>query len=190
MLRRYLAAFGIESPPKTESSRKDATTALLDALATIAKVKPRASLVHVIGSPPDESLAGAFNDALRRILRRGASVTWSMPQLLPGLEPPWEDPTKKPEEPDEPPLFPPLKPLEWKEMAAVASAAVRVRALVAEKRREKVLRKAGARILRLRPAEALWAELPDGSSDLRGHRRRGRGAPCHGRARRACGDGP
>ncbi|HLM73252.1 MAG TPA: hypothetical protein VK459_11190, partial [Polyangiaceae bacterium] len=134
---------------------------LLDALATIAKVKPRASLVHVIGSPPDESLAGAFNDALRRILRRGASVTWSMPQLLPGLEPPWEDPTKKPEEPDEPPLFPPLKPLEWKEMAAVASSAVRVRALVAEKRREKVLRKAGARILRLRPA----AHKPDLESE-------------------------
>jgi len=152
MLRRYLAAFGIESPPKTESSRKDATTALLDALATIAKVKPRASLVHVIGSPPDESLAGAFNDALRRILRRGASVTWSMPQILPGLEPPWEDPTKRPEEQDEPPLIPALKPEEWKKMAEVASSAVRVRALVAEKRREKMLRKAGARILRLRPA--------------------------------------
>lgn len=157
MLRRYLAAFGIESPPKTESNRKDATAALLDALATVAKVKPRASVVHVIGSPPDETLAGAFNDALRRILRRGASVTWSMPQLLPGLDPPYEDPTKKPEEPDEPPLFPPLKPYEWKEMAAIASSAVRVRALIADKRREKMLRKAGVRILRLRPA----AHKPD-----------------------------
>jgi uncharacterized protein (DUF58 family) len=151
MLRRYLASFGIESPARSESDRKEATAALLDAFAVVAKTKPRASLVHVIGSPPDEPLGGKLGEATRRIMRRGAMVTWSLPDLEPGLEAPWEDPTKKPEEPDEPPLFPTPDPPPWKEMAAIASEAVRVRAVVAGKRREKMLRKLGVRVVRLKP---------------------------------------
>lgn len=151
MLRRYLASYGIESPAKTESDRKEAATSLVDALTAIAKAKPRASLVHVIAATPEEALLGRLGDAARRLLRRGALITWSLPQVEPGLLPPWDDPMKiRYEEPD-PPLFAP-GPSVWEQMAPVVSEAVVTRAHVAQKRREQALRKLGVRVVALRPS--------------------------------------
>jgi uncharacterized protein (DUF58 family) len=151
MLRRYLASYGIESPPKTESDRKEAATSLIDALTQIGKTKPRPSLIHVIAASPEEALLARLSDAVRRLLRRGAVVTWSLPQVEPGLLPPWDDPLKKPYEEQDPPLFS-SGPSAWEQMAPLVSEAVLVRASVAHERREKALRKLGVRVMKLKPS--------------------------------------
>src|SRR6185295_1641372 len=51
-LRRYLACFGIDSPPKSSSDRAAVSDTLVKTLSSIAKGKPRPSLVHVLSSAP------------------------------------------------------------------------------------------------------------------------------------------
>jgi hypothetical protein len=184
MLRRYLASYGIESPPKTESDRKEAATSLIDALTSIAKTKPRPSLIHVIAASPEEALLDRLGDAVRRLLRRGAVISWSLPQVDPGLLPPWDDPLKKPYEEQDPPLFT-SGPSPWEQMAPLVSEAVRVRASVAQERREKVLRKLGVRVLALKPTArpVVVSDAPDTAAPPVGARE-GDGA-ANGRAGRA-----
>lgn len=153
LLRRYLAAFGIESPPRIESDRRAGTLALIDAFAFIGKTKPRASLVHVIGGLPDESLMPMFGEAAKRLMRKGITVTLSMPDLVSGLAKPWEDPAKSADPYEEPPLFAPKKTQMWEAMAEASSNAMAIRAHASEKRRERVMRKAGVHIIRRRPVK-------------------------------------
>src|SRR5262245_47550317 len=80
-LRRYLASFGIDSPSKVETDRAAAQAALLDALTYISRIKPKPSLVHVVSPPPDERQHKTFGDAIRRVTRSGAALTWSTPAI-------------------------------------------------------------------------------------------------------------
>jgi hypothetical protein len=148
-LRRYLASFGIDAPPKTESDPRETEEALCDALAHIAKVKPRPSLVHVVAPPPPESALPRLADAVRRVTRTGAMVSWSAPSLAPALAPPWDDPQKEPPD-DEAPLLPPRERPAFTEIAPIAAEAVLARARVAEARREAGLRRIGVRVVRVK----------------------------------------
>ncbi|MFO0761021.1 MAG: DUF58 domain-containing protein [Byssovorax sp.] len=163
-MRRYLACFGIESPPRAESDPKHVTAALVEAFGYIAKNKPRASLVHVIAPAPEEREARTMVDALRHITRTGAVLSWSSPSMEPALGPPWDDPLKQP--PDEEALVPveeggaldahvpaaPGRPSAWEEMAPIAAEAVLLRARAAQARREGALRRLGVRVVRIRHA--------------------------------------
>lgn len=158
-LRRYLASFGIDSPPRIETDRRDAGAALVEALTHIARTKPRASLVHVVASPPDERQAQTLGEAFQRIKRSGAALTWSSPSIESALSPPWDDPRKLPPDDEDP--FAPAPPRtanahhaqsRWEELAPIVASAVRVRARVSLSRREAVLRKLGIKIVRLRHA--------------------------------------
>lgn len=164
MLRRYLASYGIESPPKAESDRKEAASALLDALSAIAKTKPRASMIHVIAASPDEPHIDRLSDSVKRLMRRGATVFWSLPQLEPALRPPWDDPLKTPYEERDPPIFSD-GPSAWEQMAPVVSDAVLVRARVAQQRREKALRKLGVRVVMVKPPQLRAAATEQDPAD-------------------------
>lgn len=160
ILRRYMAAFGIESPARTESDRRAGTLALIDAFAYIARTKPRASLVHVIGALPDESLLPMLGEAARRLMRKGVTVTFSMPDLVSGLGKPWEDPSRPADPYEEPPLLPPINRDAWEAMASASANAMAIRAHAAEKRRERAMRKVGVHIVR-RKATKTTAEIHD-----------------------------
>jgi len=150
-LRRYLAAYGIDSPPRIEPDRKQAGGALVRALTHLARVKPRPSLVHVVAAPPDTQHQKSLGDIARRLKGLGALVTWSCPQLEAGLLPPYEPPapTITPTDPEDAPRKPPKSVLN--EVAPLAADAVLVRARVAQARGEAALSKLGIKVLRLMP---------------------------------------
>jgi uncharacterized protein (DUF58 family) len=150
-MRRYLASFGIESPPKTETDRREAEAALHDALTQISRSKPRASLVHVVAPAPDEAQLAKLGEAVRVAMRAGATVSWSTPPLDPALSPPWDDP-HKPAPDEEEPLLPARDRAVFAEMAPIAAEAVRVRAHAAQAKREAGLRRLGVRVIRVKHA--------------------------------------
>jgi uncharacterized protein (DUF58 family) len=149
-LRRYMVAFGIDAPPKAEVDRREAEQALVETLGHIAKVKPRASLVHVIAPPPEDTSLPRLGDALRRVVRGGGTVTWSSPSMEPALAPPWDDPEKSPPDDDEAPLLPQRERSPFNEVAPIAAEAVLMRARAAQARREAGLRRLGVRVVRVK----------------------------------------
>jgi uncharacterized protein (DUF58 family) len=160
-LRRYLASFGIESPAKIETDRREAETALVEALAHIAKIKPRASLVHVVAPPPDEAALPALRAALQQVMR-SAMVTWSSPSVDLALSPPWDDPTR-PAPDEDAPLLPRAERATFAAVAPIAAEAVRVRAHAQQARREAGLRRLGIKVVRVRhAAPARESEMAEG----------------------------
>lgn len=151
MLRRYLASYGIESPPRSEPDRRDVAAAVAEALTVIARAKPRASLVHVLAMAPPEVNGGPLPDALRRLSRRAATVVWTTPDPEPALAPPWDEARRHDEDPDEEPSRSPRSEA-FQEAAPFAADAVVLRARVAQTRREAGLRRLGVRIARVKPA--------------------------------------
>jgi hypothetical protein len=130
----------------------------------VAKVKPRASLVHVVAPPPEEVSLQKLADAVRRVMRGGATVSWSSPPLDPALEPPWDDPTRTPPGEDEP-ILPRRDRAAFAEMAPIAAEAVRVRAHASQARREAGLRRLGIKVVRVRhAAPARESELAAGEA--------------------------
>lgn len=153
-LRRYLAAFGLDSPARAEPDRREGAHALRESIEQIARIKPRASLVHVVAPPPDEASDSRLTDALRRVHRMGARVLWSCPSQEAAIAPPWDDPMRDADADDEPPIFP-KRPSSFIEKAPIAAEAVRIRAKIAEERREAILKRAGVKIVRHRPVKGL-----------------------------------
>jgi uncharacterized protein (DUF58 family) len=171
-LRRYLASYGIDSPPRAEPDRRDATLAIAESLNHIARVRPRASLVYVLAPPPTEAQPSRLAEAVRRLSRRAATVTWALPDLESGLKPPWDAPRRPEDDPDDE-ARPAAKDTAFEQVAPVAAESVLMRARVAQTRREAVLRKLGVRVVRLRPAKAAAnaAEAPppgDGGASPQG----------------------
>ncbi len=82
-LRHYLAAFGIESPPRVEGEREWAEATLAAVLERIAKERPRPSVIHVWAPPPAkaESMAKAVAAARSRRVR----LRWSLPPFDAGI---------------------------------------------------------------------------------------------------------
>lgn len=170
-LRRYLASYGIDSPPRIEPDRKPALETLVNTLVGLGRSKPRPSLVHIVAQAPDGSQTKLVGDAVRRLSRGGASVTWSLPQHEQALAPPWSRPPERSME-DEPPLLPPRP--DFDAQAPISAEAVRVRARTAQARGEAGLRRMGVRVVRLWPraaanaASAAAGEPDDGRASNEG----------------------
>jgi uncharacterized protein (DUF58 family) len=77
MLRQYVAAFGIEIPPRVDGERDKTEAALAELLEKIATVKPRASVVHVWAPPPGR--ASPMVQAIRKVRARRVQIRWSAP---------------------------------------------------------------------------------------------------------------
>jgi len=158
-LRRYLAAYGIESPARSEQLRQ-ASPALFDVLGHIDRTKPHATLVHIIGQPPDETHHQRLGNAVRRLGRRGASITWSFPEVVESVRGPWDDPQKPTHMAnmpdlgeDDAPALP--KASDFQIVAPIAAEAIAARVRVAHARRETALRKLGIRVVHAkRPVRA------------------------------------
>ena len=164
-LRRYLASYGIDSPPRLEPDRRQAGESLVRTLTQIARGKPRPSVLHVVSLAPDALHVKAVGDAIRRLSRGGATITWSLPRFEPALEPPWTRPPPpeltEPRGPDaptdereEPPLIPPRPEID-PASAAIAAEAMLLRSRAAQARGETALRKLGIRVVRLGPRQAV-----------------------------------
>jgi uncharacterized protein (DUF58 family) len=128
-LRHYLAAFGIEIPPRVDGEREKTEGALAQVLEKIGSEKPRASVVVVWAPPPTKVSTFAKPVGVLRAAR--IHVTWSVPpfEASVGHE---KTGTKR-------------------GAAAVQEAvddAVRVRAHASVLRGERVLRKLGVRMLK------------------------------------------
>jgi uncharacterized protein (DUF58 family) len=74
-LRRYLASYGISSPPRIEHDKSRAAGLLVQALERAASEKPRPSLVYVWSHAPDTP-SPPLAQTTRKLLRRGMSVRW------------------------------------------------------------------------------------------------------------------
>lgn len=159
-LRRYLAAYGIESPARAEPERHESGFVLAEVLGQIARHKPRPSAIHVVGPAPAEVAHDKpLMESLRRLSRAGASLMWSMPHFDPGLLPPFDLPTRADGSPSDEAVDG-ARRLLWEETAEVAAQAVLVRTRVALSRSEYLLRKLGVRIARIRPMTTKRPDLP------------------------------
>jgi uncharacterized protein (DUF58 family) len=142
ILRRYLASFGIESPPRADGDPREAEHGLTEAFDLIARAKPPASLVHVVAPAPESD---TFSGALRKIILRGASISWSTPPVEPALSPPWSDlPTD-----EEASLGARQRQAAFLRVAPIAAEAVLLRAQTARIRAEANLRKLGIAVRRV-----------------------------------------
>jgi len=122
-LRHYLAAFGIESPPRLDGERPKADDTMVHVLARLGTEKPRASIVHVWAPAPGRSEGlGAAIAALRR---HRVEVRWSLLRFDEGVGSDRE--RRSP-------------------VADFVEEAVKVRARSAQSRGERLLRSLGVRV--------------------------------------------
>ncbi len=82
-LRRYMSAFGIESPPRSEGERDKTEAMLTQVLERLAVEKPRASAVHVWGLPP--ARPAASSKAVAMLRSRRIELRWTVPPLEEGI---------------------------------------------------------------------------------------------------------
>jgi uncharacterized protein (DUF58 family) len=123
-LRHYLAAFGIESPPRVEGEHDRAEIALVQVLERLVKEASRGSIVHV--SAPAPSKASAMSKVVRALRVRRIELRWSLPPLDAGVGSGRE--RRSP-------------------VADVVDEAVRVRAHATRARAERLLRHFGVRVI-------------------------------------------
>ena len=124
-------------------------------LSAIERTKPHATLVHIIGQPPEEQHHKRLGDAVRRLGRHGASITWSFPEVIESVKGPWDDPYKPSATAELPDLgeeiaVPPPKASDFPIVAPIAADAIAARVRVAHLRRETSLRKLGIRVVHAR----------------------------------------
>jgi hypothetical protein len=122
-LRRYLASYGISSPPRIEHDKTRAASLLVQALERAANEKPRPSLVYVWSQAPDAP-SPALAQTVRKLLRRGMSVRWMSARHERALD------------------------VETDDVARAVSAAVLVRTRIARERGERMLRAMGIHVMR------------------------------------------
>jgi uncharacterized protein (DUF58 family) len=137
-LRHYLAAFGIESPPRADGERERSETSLAAALEQLATQKPRASVIHVWAPAP--ARAETVAQGLARARAGRIRVRWTLPAFESGVG---ADPSRR---------------------GAVADAvdeAVRVRAKAARWRAERLLRRLGVQVVAARRAPAAPPRDPE-----------------------------
>lgn len=149
-LRRYLAAFGVDSPPKSAGDRALTTSCLAGTLTMIARGKPRPSIVHVLAGNPDAQpqVQAELQLAIRRLRKLGTLVGWALPSFDSSLSPPWHAPREVDDEIEVEKGEP-----AFDKVAPHAALAVRVRAQVVAKRAEDALAKMGVRVQRVRAAK-------------------------------------
>lgn len=155
-LRRYLACFGIDSPPKSSSDRAIVSESLVKTIGSIAQNKPRPSLVHILSSAPEPGFMPQLASAVSRLRRLGTVVSWGLPLYEPGLTPPWV--TREPTDDEievganETTALDPVAPH--------AADAVHIRARIAQKRAEQKLMRMGVRVGHVRPGFRVQPNRP------------------------------
>jgi uncharacterized protein (DUF58 family) len=82
-LRNYLAAFGIDSPPRLQGEREKTEMVLAQVLEKLATHKPRASLVYMWAMPPTRPQSTAR--AIARLRARAIDLRWRVPPLDAGI---------------------------------------------------------------------------------------------------------
>jgi hypothetical protein len=122
-LRHYLAAFGIESPPRMDGERPKADQTLVHVLTRLASDKPRPSIVHVWAPAPGRS--EGFAPAIASLRRQRIEVRWSLPHFEAGIG---SDKERR------------------SPVADFVEEAVRVRAHSSQLRGERILRRLGVRV--------------------------------------------
>lgn len=76
LLRKYLLAFGIDSPPRHEPDRPRTDAALVAVLNDVVHKKPRASLMVVVAPVPDPEQQSLMLSAISRLPRRRCELRW------------------------------------------------------------------------------------------------------------------
>jgi uncharacterized protein (DUF58 family) len=127
-LRQYLAAFGMESPPRVDGEREKAEASLLSVLERLAGEKPRASVVHAWAPPPAkaEGVAAGIGKAVRLLRARHIELRWTLPPFEAGVG---EDRERR------------------SGVADIVDDAVRGRARATRARAERLLRKLGVQVM-------------------------------------------
>lgn len=123
-LRHYLAAFGVEVPPRVDGEREKAEvqlSALLEKITREKKAKP--SIVHIWAPPPGPD-SQALERALKKLRTRHVEVRWTMPSFEPALDLKTEGPPT---------------------VEDVVRSAVRLRVRASQARAERALRGLGVR---------------------------------------------
>ncbi len=123
-LRHYLAAFGIESPPRVDGERERAEQTLAHVLDRLATEKPRASVVHVWAPAPAQAETSA--KAIAGLRRHRVDVRWTLPAFDAGVGADRE--RRSP-------------------VADAVDDAVRLRARATRTRGERMLRRLGVRVV-------------------------------------------
>jgi uncharacterized protein (DUF58 family) len=82
-LRRYLAAFGIESPPRVEGERERTEATIARVLERLVTHKPRAGILHVWALPPARPQSTAA--AVAKLRARRIELRWTVPPLDAGV---------------------------------------------------------------------------------------------------------
>lgn len=124
-LRKYLAAFGIESPPRSDPERARTDEAMSRFLERLAARKPRPSLIHVWAPPPDHPRPDLVK-AVGKLRRIGAHVRWMPARQELSVD------------------------LDDNLVSRVVSDAVILRARTARERGERVLARMGIKVQRVR----------------------------------------
>ncbi|MDP9149885.1 MAG: DUF58 domain-containing protein [Myxococcota bacterium] len=83
VLRQYLAAFGVESPPRILGEREGAEATLAEVMRKMALERPLATTVHVWAPPPIRPDATAKAVGALRV--RGVHLRWSVPPFDAGI---------------------------------------------------------------------------------------------------------
>ncbi|OJY31509.1 MAG: hypothetical protein BGO98_15875 [Myxococcales bacterium 68-20] len=147
-LRHYLAAFGIEVPPRVDGEREKAEVQLANLLEKILLEKrKKPSIVHVWAPPPGPGTetgdrAVSVERAVRKLRARHVDVRWTMPAFEPALEVQTSEPLT---------------------VEDVVRNAVRMRVRASQSRAERVMRGMG---VRARPIEVRRRAV---SGPLAGH---------------------
>ena len=123
-LRQYLAAFGIESPPRVDGEREKAEKTLVSVLQRLIDEKPRASVIHVWAPPP--AAAEAIARAVASLRTRKVALRWSLPPFEAGVG---------------------AERVRRSPVADVVDEAVRIRARATHARGERLLRKLGIQVV-------------------------------------------
>ncbi|MCL2824647.1 MAG: DUF58 domain-containing protein, partial [Polyangiaceae bacterium] len=77
-LRKYMAAFGMECPPRGDPERPSAEKTIISFFESIQDEKPKPSLVHVWGPMP-RTVGQELSQAVQKLKRRGVSIRWTAP---------------------------------------------------------------------------------------------------------------
>jgi len=86
VLRRYLAAFGIPSPPRLEPDRPRTDTAMVAALREMLSHRPKPSLIVVCSPAPDPHQQQSLLQGISKLPRRHVKMRWLPTPLYPSSE--------------------------------------------------------------------------------------------------------
>lgn len=127
-LRHYVAAFGIELPPRVDGEREKTESAIAQVLDKLAAGKPRPSIIHVWAPVPGR--ASPLVKGIHKARAHRCQVRWTAPAFEPsvGLSP-------------EPFVEAP------KDVREAVDDAVRVRAHASRARGERLLRQLGVKVV-------------------------------------------